>query len=108
MIVGLGIDLQEIAKIAHSVQSPAFVRKVFTPAEANLCTSVHAPEGHFAGKFAAKEAFMKALGAGIRQGIWFTDIEILNRDTGAPYAQLYRQAAEIALSLGVSATHLSI
>ena|SRR5258708_34896468 len=108
MILGVGLDIQEIAKIAVSTQTAAFVKKVFTQSEVALCTSVLKPEDHFAGKFAAKEAFMKAIGAGIRQGIWFTDIEILNRETGAPYIQLYREAEHVATNLGVRLTHVSI
>jgi holo-[acyl-carrier protein] synthase len=108
MILGVGIDIQEIAKIAASIESPAFLRKVFTPAEIALCEDKHSPAQHFAGKFAVKEAFMKAIGAGIRQGVWFNDIEVLNRETGAPYLQLYREADRIAGELGVVSIHLSL
>src|SRR5436190_758517 len=96
MIVGVGIDIQDIAKIARSIDSPAFVEKNFTRQEAEMCKVTPFPDQHFAGKFAAKEAFMKAVGAGIRQGIWFIDIEVLNRETGAPYVQLYGEAQKLA------------
>ncbi len=108
MIIGVGIDIEEIAKIARSIESAAFVEKNFTPQEAELCQGTRFPDQHFAGKFAAKEAFMKAIGAGIRQGIWFSDIEVLNRDTGAPYVQLYREAQKLANAIGVTSIHLSI
>src|SRR5262249_19880386 len=86
----------------------AFVRKVFTPAEAAICESTRFPGQHFSGKFALKEAFMKAIGSGIRQGLWFTDIEVLNSETGAPYIQLYREAQRLAAESGVASIFASI
>ena len=76
MLLGLGIDLISISKIAESVQSEAFKRKVFTPAEIESCESVANSAERYAGKFAAKEAFMKAIGKGIRQEVWFSQIEV--------------------------------
>ena len=108
MILGVGIDIEEIEKIAISIQSPAFVRKNFTPDEVALCEGKHTPAQHFAGKFTVKEAFMKAIGAGIRQGVWFSDIEVLNRETGAPYIALHREAKRIAEELGIHAIHVSL
>src|SRR5260221_13923047 len=108
MIIGVGIDIQEIDKITRSIESAAFVRKVFTPAEAALCESKRFPGQHFSGKFALKEAFMKAIGAGIRQGIWFTDIEVLNAVTGAPYLQLYREAQRRTAESGVASIFTSV
>ena len=108
MIVGVGIDIQDIAKIARSIESASFVQKNFTVQEATLCMVTRFPDQHFAGKFAAKEAFMKAVGAGIRQGVWFKDIEVLNRETGAPYLQLYGEAQKLAATIGITSIHLSI
>jgi holo-[acyl-carrier protein] synthase len=102
MIIGVGIDIQEIGKITRSIENAAFVRKVFTPAEVALCSATRSPGEHFSGKFALKEAFMKAIGAGIRQGVWFTDIEVLNAMTGAPYLQLHREAQQLAAKNGVT------
>lgn len=92
MIVGIGIDLISVSKIAESVKSETFRRKVFTPAEIEICESVVRSAETYAGKFAAKEAFMKAIGKGVRQEIWFTQIEVLNRETGAPYIQVSGEA----------------
>ena len=108
MIVGVGIDIQDIAKIARSIESASFVGENFTVQEAALCKETRFPDQHFAGKFATKEAFMKAVGAGIRQGVWFIDIEVLNRETGAPYVQLYGEAQQMAAIIGVTSIHLSI
>lgn len=110
MIIGIGIDLIEIEKIAKDLHSEVYLRKVFTEAEIALCkTSVNSAE-RFAGRFAAKEAFMKAIGRGIRQGVWFTQIEVLNHESGQPYVQV-SGAAEVrlrelgAMNIYVSITH---
>lgn len=108
MIIGVGLDIQAISKIAASLESPAYLKKVFTPAEIALCQPTPHPADHFAGKFAIKEACMKALGAGIRQGLWFTDIEVLNHASGAPYLTLYQEALRRAADLRVTTMHLSI
>jgi len=88
MIIGIGIDLVSIKKIAKCVKSEAFRRKVFTSTEIKSCEAAANVAEHYAGKFSAKEAFMKAIGKGIRQEVWFTQIEVLNHATGAPYIQV--------------------
>jgi holo-[acyl-carrier protein] synthase len=108
MILGLGIDLVSISKIAESVNSESFQGKVFTPSEIEFCESFANPAEHYAGKFAAKEAFMKAIGKGIRQEVWFTQIEVLNGETGAPYVQVSGEAERTLSSLGVEIVHISI
>jgi len=108
MIIGIGLDIQSISKIAASIESPSYHKKVFTPAEIALCQSAPHPADHFTGKFAVKEACMKALGMGIRQGIWFTDIEVLNHATGAPYLNLYNEAQRQAAAWHVTTTHVSL
>ena len=107
MIVGIGIDLIEIEKIAKDIHSDVYLRKVFTESEIALCkTSVNSAE-RFAGRFAAKEAFMKAIGNGIRQGIWFTQIEVLNYENGQPYIQVSGEAEFWLHKLGVINIHVS-
>jgi len=109
MIVGIGLDLQPVATIAESIQRQSFLKKVFTPAEIQLCQrQPRRMAEHFAGKYAAKEAYMKAIGAGIRQGVWFTHIEILNRETGAPYVVTHQAAKSLTDDLGVQTTHITI
>ena len=108
MILGLGIDLISVSKIAESIKSDAFKRKVFTPAEIESCEAVANSAERYAGKFAAKEAFMKAIGKGIRQEVWFSQIEVLNLEAGAAYI-VVRGEAERALSvLGAERVHISI
>jgi len=108
MILGVGIDITPVEKIAKSIKSAAFRNKNFTPAEINSCDPIKNRAECFAGKFAAKEAFMKALGLGIRQGIWFSQIEILNDETGRSYIELNGEAQKQYLELGANQIHLSI
>jgi holo-[acyl-carrier protein] synthase len=108
MIIGVGIDLVSVSKIAESVKSESFRRKIFTPAEIESCESVANSTERYAGKFAAKEAFMKAIGKGIRQEVWFTQIEVFNRETGAPYVQVSGEAERIFSALEAARVHVSI
>ncbi len=83
MIKGLGIDIIEIERIAKAIEKKGFIERIFTrnerPAAANVT--------HYAGRFAAKEAVVKALGTGFR-GITWQDIEVLNDSLGKPYVTL--------------------
>lgn len=108
MVVGIGIDLVNIPQFEKNLQNDAFVRKVFTPAERLLCEEVKNSSEHFAGKFAAKEALMKAIGKGIRQEVWFSQIAVLNRDTGAPYIEVAGEAKSTLDSLSVDSIQVSI
>lgn len=69
-----------------------FAQRIFTPAEQKLCGLLKPNYGCFAKRFAAKEALVKALGVGMRDGIWFTDVEILNNDLGQPIMTLHGAA----------------
>jgi holo-[acyl-carrier protein] synthase len=108
MIIGIGIDLMDVKKIEKSIRMDAFLKKVFTVEEVNDCRMVARPAERFAGKFAAKEACMKALGHGIRQGVWFTQIEIVNDENGAPYIRLMGEAEKLAGSKEVTKIHVTI
>jgi holo-[acyl-carrier protein] synthase len=108
MIIGLGMDLVDITAFEKNVQSEAFLRKVFTEAEMQECHSVVNSTERFAGRFAAKEACMKALGHGIRQEVWFTQIEVLNDANGAPYVQVSGEAERVLNAKGVKRIHVSI
>jgi holo-[acyl-carrier protein] synthase len=80
MIVGLGVDLVEIARIERAMQNPRFARRILTPLELEFCTT----PSRVAGRWAAKEAIAKAIGLPIT----WQDIEILPSDTGSPKATL--------------------
>ncbi len=108
MILGIGIDLASIQKISESAKSDAFRRKVFTPDEIAICETFANSAEHYAGKFAAKEAMMKALGRGIRQEVWFTQIEVLNAESGAPFIRVSGEAERLVKEMGVGKIHVSI
>lgn len=108
MIVGMGIDLVEIHRIKVAIENPAFVRRIFTPAEIAYCQS-RGRQGaaSFAARFAAKEAAMKALGTGLAGGTW-QDVETLPDDQGKPILRLSGSFGKLAGSLGVSCIHVSL
>jgi len=108
MVVGIGIDLMDVSKMEDSIKSEAFIRKVFTDTEVAECHSMANAAERLAGKFAAKEAFMKALGKGIRQGIWFTQVEVLNEESGQPYIQIHGELKKTLLEMGVTTIHVSV
>ena len=85
-IIGLGVDATEIDRIAATIErfGDRFIRRVFTDTEIAYCTRRRVPTIHFAGRFAAKEACAKALGTGIRAGVWWRDIGVVNRPSGQP------------------------
>lgn len=103
-----GIDLVEIERIRRSAEKPAFLEKVYGERErAELAARGFAPR-HLAGAFAAKEAFSKALGTGLR-GFSLHEVEILHNDLGAPYFLLSGAAKQLAesknLEFALSITH---
>ncbi len=107
MILGLGIDLVPVARIA-SARSAAFDRRVFTPAELKYARRHADADERLAGRFAAKEAVLKALGTGWARGISWRDVETLNDRAGRPVLRLRGKAAARARALGISRWHLSI
>lgn len=94
----VGIDLVEIARMERCMQNPRFVTRVFGVSERLLFTGARR-FARAAANFAAKEAFAKALGTGIR-GFSLSEVEVLRDDLGAPYLQLSGQARAIAERMG--------
>ena len=97
MIVSIGIDIIEVARIREVLlRTPRFRERVFTPAERAYCDSRGAVAAqHYAARFAAKEAALKALQTGWRGGISWQDVEIASRDSGAPYLILHGLVMEL-------------
>lgn len=108
MIIGIGIDITEQQRISQAIDhyGNRFLQRIFTSQEIQLCQQRSVE--HYAGKFAAKEAFMKAISSGFRQHVYFKDIEILNHSSGAPYINTYGNAHHIFTQLAITNTHLSI
>jgi len=109
MILGLGTDMIEIARIEHSLDryGEAFMHRIFTPAEIAYCQlkKKNAAES-FAARFAAKEAAAKALGTGISRGVTWREFEVQRLPGQRPTLQLSGRAAAIAARQGIH--HLSI
>jgi holo-[acyl-carrier protein] synthase len=110
MIVGLGIDIAEINRIEAAIRryGDQFLRRLFTPAEIEYCEGYRNRFERYAGRFAAKEAAMKALGTGWRRGVRWLDIEVGREPGGKPTLRLMGRAAEIASELGVRHIALTI
>lgn len=110
-VIGHGIDLVEVARIAGMVErhGERFLDRVFTPGErAYSERSVKRRDEHLAARFAAKEAVLKAIGTGWRSGIAWTDVEVVREPSGAPGVRLAGVAAEVADRLGVAGWLLSL
>ena len=110
MIVSIGIDIIEVARIREVLtRTPRFALKVFTEAERNYCDGRGAVDAqHYAARFAAKEAMLKALQTGWRGGISWHDVEVASRESGAPYLILRGVAKDLFETSGATASHLSI
>ena len=110
MIISIGIDIIEVARIREVLlRTPRFRERVFTSAERAYCDSRGAVAAqHYAARFAAKEAALKALATGWRGGISWQDVEIASRDSGAPYLILHGSVKDLFDSSGATAAHLSL
>ncbi len=112
MIYGIGVDLVKVDRLARVIgrYGERFLERVFTGREIAYCRT-RAKQGlyQFAQRFAAKEAFSKALGVGLRQGgIRWRDVEVLPNPRGKPEIQVTGRAAELCRELGIAAMHLSL
>ena len=110
VIVGIGLDLIETARVKRSMENPRFLQKVYTPSEQEYLLDRNRNAQTAAGIFAAKEAVSKALGTGFGNTRWL-DVEILRDDLGKPYAVLNGSARERMRAIGgknilVSITHI--
>ena len=110
MIIGVGTDIIQIQRLAHVLERHprTFARRVFTAGEERLAAGGRASAPYYAGRWAAKEAIVKALGCGIGRECGFLDIEILNDGAGRPVAKLSGAGGATMDRLGVKRLHLSI
>jgi holo-[acyl-carrier protein] synthase len=108
-IIGIGLDATEIPRIAESIAryGDRFLRRVFTEGEIAYCRAHRRADQHFAARFAAKEATMKALGTGHSRGVLWRDAEIVRRG-GPPQLQLHGAAARRFESLGGRSSVMTI
>lgn len=109
-IVRTGIDIVECLRIAQMIErhGELFITRVYTDAEIEYCTARKAATQHYSGRWAAKEAVLKALGTGWRRGISWRDIEIRNDRMGAPMVNLKAGARDVMEKAGIRKLHVSI
>ena len=110
MILSIGTDIIEVYRIRKTIErTPRFAERVFTDFEREYCESKgEAAAPSYAGRFAAKEAFLKALKTGWRGKISWHDIEIRNDEMGVPDFVLSGEAKRLLDELGATRVHLSI
>lgn len=97
MIYGIGVDIAAVERFQHFLDSgnTALIERLFTPAERSRCEGRKDAASCLAARFAAKEAFLKALGTGLRAGLSWHDIEVTNDELGKPELRLAGKAAEV-------------
>lgn len=94
-IYGVGIDLVNIKRIKKSIKNKKFIKKIFNQIEIEKCNNKTNSENCYAKRFAAKEAFSKALGTGISKGIKFNEIIIHNNNVGKPEIKLQGDTSKL-------------
>ncbi|MBM4051308.1 MAG: holo-ACP synthase [Planctomycetes bacterium] len=109
-VIGIGIDLVECARIERMLgeHGQAFLDRVYTGAEQASCARSRNRVERLAGRYAAKEAVLKAIGTGMRDGMCWTEIEVSNDLLGAPSVRLAGAVARTAAERGVVRLHLSL
>jgi holo-[acyl-carrier protein] synthase len=109
-VLGIGTDITECLRIAQMIErhGELFVGRVYTLAEIEYCRSKRMATQHFAGRWAAKEAVLKALGTGWRRGVSWRDIEVVNGAGGRPQASLKGGTQEMAEKMGIRCVLVSI
>lgn len=110
MIVGIGVDIAEVDRVRAAIErhGERFLARVYTPEERRYCESKPNLYERFAGRFAAKESAMKAIGTGWKRGVAWRDFEVARAASGQPIIRFGGKAAEIANSLGVKRALVSI
>ena len=109
-IIGVGTDIIECLRIAQMIDrhGELFIRRVYTDHEIAYCSTKKAATQHYAGRWAAKEAVLKALGTGWVRGISWRDVEVRNKPGGAPTVALRGGAKEVLERSGITHMHISI
>jgi holo-[acyl-carrier protein] synthase len=110
MIVGTGVDIVEVPRVAAAIErhGARFISRVFTDAEIRYCDSKANRVERYAARFAAKEAALKAIGTGWRHGIGWRDVEVRREPGGRPTIGFAGKAAEFAARLGVARAFVSL
>jgi holo-[acyl-carrier protein] synthase len=109
-IFGIGIDVVEVERIASAIErhGEPFLARIFTAAERAYCDSRKHPAMHYAARFAAKEAVVKALGTGIGASAGLQDLEVTHDANGAPKLRLSGAAEAFAMRHGITEIQISL
>jgi len=109
LVFGVGVDIIEVDRVQDKLtRTPSLKEKLYTRVEISYCESKKFLYQHYAARFAAKEAFMKALGTGWSQGVKFSEIEIHNLETGQPVIEVSGQAQKICQAQGITRFYVSL
>lgn len=111
MIYGIGVDLVKVARLAAAIDrhGERFLKRIFTPREIEHCQDKVRAASMLAMRFAAKEAFSKALGVGLRQGgIRWREVEVVPNHRGKPDLVISGRAAELCAEEGITGMHLTL
>ena len=110
MIVGTGVDIAEVPRIAAAIErfGDRFTKRIYTSDEIRYCESKANKAERYAARFAAKEAAMKAIGTGLRGGVTWHDVEVRRQPGGRPTLAFHGVAAQVAAKLGMKRAHLSL
>ena len=110
MIIGMGIDMEEVERVKGAIerQGERFLKRIYTERERAYCEQFKDKYERYAGRFAVKEAAMKALGTGWSRGVRWVDIEVVRLPGRRPTLELQGEARKIAQKLGVKNMAISI
>jgi holo-[acyl-carrier protein] synthase len=110
MILGIGTDIIEVARIqsSHERFGERFLSRILLPSEIAYCLSHRLPAPHIAVRFAAKEAISKAFGTGIGRELGWHDLEILRKETGEPWVQLLGPALKLMSRRNARTVHITL
>ncbi len=108
MIIGIGTDIAEVPRIAKSIENSSFKEKIFSANEIIYCETKINKAENYAARFAAKEAFFKALGTGWRGGMKFNEVEITNDELGKPSINLLGNTKEEVKKHNINHIHVSL
>jgi len=110
LIVGIGVDITEVPRIRSTIErrGEVFLRRIYTPGEIAYCERFKNKYERYAGRFAVKEAAMKALGTGWSCGVRWVDLEVIREKSGRPTLAIRGEAGKIAARLGVKNIAVSI
>ena len=110
MIYGIGVDLIDVRRVEKTIErwGDKFINRVFTPGEIDICSTRAHPASAFSLRFAAKEAFSKAIGFGMKKGVRWRDIEVFHFPGGRPGLKLHGRSDEICKEENIAGFHLSL